>query len=146
MKWSEVPTTRDAAAGRTFTVNGGTMVMVAVLKMFVSAAAAALTVTCAGVGTLPGAVYNPVEEMLPQVAPLHPLPLTLQFTAVFELPVTVAVNCCCRPVTTVAEPGERFTMIGRRIVSVAEADLVGSATEVAVTNACAGLGTVAGAV
>jgi len=31
--------------------------------------------------------------MVPQAAPLQPGPLTLQVTALFELPVTVAVNC-----------------------------------------------------
>lgn len=146
LKSFEVPTTRDTAAGVTFTVNGGTMVMVAVLKMLGSAEAAALTVTCAGVGTAAGAVYNPAEEIWPHVVPLQPVPLTVQTTFVFALPVTVVVNCCCLPVTTVAEAGERLTMIGRRMVRVAVADLVGSATEVAVTDTFAGLGTVGGAV
>jgi len=31
--------------------------------------------------------------MLPHAAPLQPEPFKLQVTAVFELPVTVAVNC-----------------------------------------------------
>ncbi len=39
------------------------MVTVAVRKMFGSATETTLTVTCAGVGTVAGAVYNPVEEI-----------------------------------------------------------------------------------
>lgn len=47
--------------------------------------------------TLP-AVYKPLDEMEPPVAD--------QVTALFELPVTVALNCCVPPVCTVAELGE----------------------------------------
>ena len=43
-------------------------------------------------GTVAGAVYNLVEEMVPQVAPLQPAPDTFQVTAVFEVPVTDATK------------------------------------------------------
>jgi hypothetical protein len=57
-----------------------------------SAAETAVTVTTAGEGTVIGAVYMPVLEIMPTVALPPATPLTLQFTAVFEDPVTVAVN------------------------------------------------------
>ena len=84
--------------------------------------------------------------IVPQAAPLQPAPEMLHVTAVFVVPVTVAVNCCWAPVTTLAEPGETETATGGTIVTAAEADWEGSATEVAVTLRAAGFGTVAGAV
>jgi hypothetical protein len=33
-------------------------------------------------------------EIDPQADPEHPAPVTVQWTAVFVLPVTVAENCC----------------------------------------------------
>ena len=84
--------------------------------------------------------------IVPHVAPLQPVPEMLQVTARFVVPVTVAVNCCCAPVTTLAEPGETETATGGTTVTVAEADCEGSAWDVAVTFSTAGLGTVAGAV
>jgi hypothetical protein len=57
-----------------------------------SAADTAVTVTVAGEGTVIGAVYTPDVEIIPTVALPPAVPLTLQFTAVFEEPVTVAVN------------------------------------------------------
>ena len=50
-----------------------------------AATLAALIVTVGGLGTEAGAVYNPVDEMLPALA--------LQVTAVLEVFNTVAVNC-----------------------------------------------------
>lgn len=60
----------------------------------------AVTITCAGLGGAAGAVYKPVEEMVPQPDPVQPRPLTLQATDVFVLPVTVAVNCWVFPEIT----------------------------------------------
>jgi hypothetical protein len=57
-----------------------------------SAAETAVTVTTAGEGTVIGAVYTPDVEIMPTVALPPATPLTLQFTVVFEDPVTVAVN------------------------------------------------------
>ena len=59
--------------------------------------------------------------------------------------VTVAANCCVAPVTTVALAGLTLTPT-RTIVTVAEANFVGSATLVAVTVTVGGDGSVAGAV
>jgi hypothetical protein len=67
-------------------------------------------------------------------------------TARLEVPVTVTANCCVFPVTISAAAGEMVTATGGRIVTVADADFVGSADEVAVTVTCAGLGTAPGAV
>ena len=77
-----------------------------------------------------------------------PAPESVQVTAVFEVPATLAENCCCPLVATVAEVGETETTmdVADSITTVAEADFVGAATEVAVTVAFAGLGTTAGAV
>jgi len=59
-------------------------------------------------------------------------PVADQVTAVLLLPVTVAVNCCVAPVISEAVVGEMVTATAVT-VTVAEADLVVSATLVAVT-------------
>lgn len=113
-----------------------------------SATLVATSVTVAGEGALAGAVYNPPLETVPQVEPLHPVPESVQRTDVLVLPVTVAENCCCPPVTTRAVDGSTLTETEEAdwMTTVAELDFVGSATEVAVTVARDGLGMVAGAV
>src|SRR5216684_4482281 len=59
----------------------------------------ALTVTVGGLGTLAGAVYFPVASIVPQLAPVQPVPDRLQVTAwLAPLGLTVAVNCCTPPV------------------------------------------------
>ena len=83
---------------------------------------------------------------MPQVDPVQPLPLMLHVTAVFVALDTVAVNCWVVPVTTLTFAGETDTAIGAITVTEAVPDFVGSATEVAVTNTCAGAGTLDGAV
>ena len=63
-------------------------------------------------------------------------PLADQVTAMFVLPVTVAVNCCVPPVCTDAEIGLMLTATGGGgavTVTVADADFVVSATLVALT-------------
>jgi len=47
--------------------------------------------------------------MVPHAAPLQPAPAMLQVTDVFEVPVTVAANCCVVPSATVALFGLTFT-------------------------------------
>ena len=84
--------------------------------------------------------------MVPHADPLHPVPATVQLTAVFDVFVTVAVNGCVAPVSNWTLFGEMVTATPATIVTVALPDLVGSATDVAVTVTCAGLGTVEGAV
>lgn len=140
------PATTCAVVGETLTATGGRMVTDADAVFVLSAAEVATTVTSAGLGTVPGAVYKPLAEIVPQPAPEQPAPCRLHVTAVFVVLVTVAVNCCVFPATTFAVVGEILTITGRRTVTVADADLVVSATEVAVTVTCGGLGTAPGAV
>jgi hypothetical protein len=63
-----------------------------------SAALTAAIFTVDGDGAAEGAVYRPELEMLPAVALPPVTPLTDQVTPVFEVPVTVAENCCVFPV------------------------------------------------
>ncbi len=60
-------------------------------------------------------------------------PVAVHVTAVLELPVTVAVNCWVCPGCNVALVGETVTPTDGCTVTCAVADLVESATEVAVT-------------
>jgi hypothetical protein len=85
-------TTCDAV-GEIVTATGGMIVIEAVADFVGSATEVAVTDTCAGLGTADGAVYRPLVDMVPHVAPVHPLPATPHDTAVFVAPVTVAVNC-----------------------------------------------------
>jgi hypothetical protein len=84
--------------------------------------------------------------MVPQVAPPQPGPEIVQVTALLAVPVTVAMNCCWAPDTTLTEEGDTETATASTIVTVADADLVASACEVAVTVIVAGFGTDVGAV
>ena len=61
-------------------------------------------------------------------------PVADQVTAVFVVPLTVAVNCCAPPVCSDAEAGAMETATGALTVTAAEADLVVSAMLVAVTR------------
>ena len=58
-----------------------------------SATLVAFTVTVAGEGTLVGGMYSPLAEIVPHATPVQPAPLTVQVTAVFEVPVTFPTNC-----------------------------------------------------
>jgi hypothetical protein len=49
---------------------------------------------------------------VPQEVPEHPVPETLHVTAVLELPVTLAVNCCCVPFTSATLVGVMVTATG----------------------------------
>lgn len=69
------------------------MVTEAVADLVGSATEVAVTDTCGGLGTVDGAVYSPLVVIVPQVAPVQPLPATLHDTAVFVVLLTVAVNC-----------------------------------------------------
>ena len=70
-----------------------TMATLAEADLVGSATLVAFTVTVAGEGMLAGGTYKPAAEIVPHAAPLQPEPLSLQVTAVFELPVTFAANC-----------------------------------------------------
>lgn len=69
------------------------MVTVADADLLGSDTLVALMVTVAGDGAVAGAVYSPLEEIVPQEAPLQPVPDTVQVTAVFDVPVTEVANC-----------------------------------------------------
>ena len=56
------------------------MVTEAVLDLLGSAAAVAVTNTCAGLGRAAGAVYSPVDVIVPQEAPEHPGPVSFHET------------------------------------------------------------------
>jgi hypothetical protein len=92
-----------------------------------------------------GAVYKPVIVIFPQLEPAQPAPETLHDTDVFELPVTCAENCREAETPSLAEVGEMVMLIAGTIVTMALADLVESATDVAVTEKNGGFGGTGGA-
>lgn len=86
---------------------------------------------------------------VPHVAPVQPVPLSVQVTPPLAGSFwTMAVNDCVLFTTTLADVGDTETEIGGGgvTVTVAVLETVGSATEVAVTVTVAGTGTVPGAV
>lgn len=84
--------------------------------------------------------------IVPHPDPEHPVPLTLQLTLVFDVPLTVALNCLVCPSTTLAVVGEMVMPTFCVTCTDAVPDLVGSATDVAVTVTNGGLGAAEGAV
>jgi hypothetical protein len=116
-------------------------VTVAVADFVVSATDVAFTLAVETLVTLAGAVYRPPVESVPR-------PVNDQVTAVFAVPVTVAVNCWVPPPPSEADVGEIDTEIaaGGFNVTVADANLVVSLVEVAVTVAVDVVVIVAGAV
>ncbi|MGC1484097.1 MAG: hypothetical protein WA789_09905 [Candidatus Acidiferrum sp.] len=116
-----------------------------------SAMLVATTVTLGGEGATSGAVYTAANELVasdPHEAPLQPVPLKFQATAVFVVPVTVAVKESVLAVGTEALVGLMLskTAVATTTVMLAEADLDESATLVAFTRSVAGEGTLDGAV
>src|SRR5439155_267330 len=76
-----------------------------------------------------------------------PLCVSVQFTPLLLGSfVTVAVNCCVAFTVTFAVGGETEAAMGGMTVTVAVADFVVSATEIALIVTWAGLGTADGAV
>ena len=67
-------------------------------------------------------------------------------TAVLLVPVTVAVNWWESPALIWTDLGETLTATGAVTVTMADPDLAGSATEVALTVTCGGAGIDDGAV
>ena len=116
------PVVSEAVVGLIATATGTVTVTVAEADFVVSATLVAVTVYVPAVA---GAVYRPAVVIVPPVA--------LHVTLVLVVPVTVAVNCCVPPVASDAEVGLIVTATGTVTVTVAEADLVVSATLVAVT-------------
>ena len=99
---------------------GGVIKVTVVDADFVaSAMEVAVTVTVAGEGTVIGAVYvtGPADALdagdtLPQAAPEHPAPLTVQLTPLLaESFATVAVSVCVCPACTIADAGVTLTAI-----------------------------------
>jgi hypothetical protein len=146
LNWIWPPGLICGEPGEIVSVGVETMVICAEPDRLGAATEVAVAVTVGGEGTLAGAVYKPELDIEPHPAPLHPD--KLQVTDVFVVPVTVAENCCCFPVDTCAVAGDTVTETeeAASMTTLAEADFVGSATEVAVTEASAGLGIVAGEV
>jgi hypothetical protein len=102
----------------TVTAGGGGVCTVTVAVPLEDGAAAlvARTVTTAGFGTVAGAVYSPVEEMLPAVA--------VQVTAVLLEPETVALNCRVELAETVAVAGATVTVTGAAVVTLKLTELL----------------------
>ena len=98
---------------------------VAVADVVPSATDVAVTVTATGAAIDAGAVYKPFASIVPP-------PLTNHVTAVFAAFVTTAENCCVWPFPNVAVVGVTLTVTGGFSVIVAVADLLASATDVAV--------------
>jgi hypothetical protein len=84
----------EAAVGLMFsnTATAATTVTVAEADLVGSATVVAFTLIVKDEGTLAGEIYNPLGKILPHAVPLQPAPVTLQITAVFEAPVTLAEN------------------------------------------------------
>jgi hypothetical protein len=113
-----------------------------------SATEVAVTVARAGLGIVAGAVYSPADVMEPQEPATQPIPDTAQVTPVFELPVTLAVNCCW-PFTervTLAGDRETATLVDEPMVTLAIPTSEGSERETALTMTIDGLGAVEGAI
>ena len=137
----------------TETLGAGVMFTLAVSDFVLSATDFAVRETVAGEGTTAGAVYvmaTPealvLVESVPQVAPEHPVPLSVHVTPLFCASfVTFAVKFCVRLTVTLAVVGATVTPIAGATVIVAEAVRDVSATDVAFRVTVAGEGTVAGA-
>lgn len=84
--------------------------------------------------------------MVPSVELPPVTSFTFQVTEVLAVFSTVAVNCCVAPAGTVTAVGATEIVMISVIVTVAEADLLVSACETALTVTEFGSGTVAGAV
>jgi hypothetical protein len=126
------------------------MVMVAMAVAELLSAAVAVTVTVVPVGMAAGAVYVvavPLAVVAELNVPQTPVPVlpqvTVQFTPAVSL--VVAENIAVALIASEVGTPERLTVMAV-IVMFAEADLVGSVTEVAVTVALLPLGTAEGAV
>src|SRR6266852_1310134 len=118
-----VTTTLTAVAGFNETL--------ALADLFESAALVAVRVTVCAAGMEAGAVYSPDDVTEPV-----PTGLTVQVTAVFDEPVTMAVNCCVWLTARLLLPGVTTTLTTGAVgvnETLAAADWVVSATLVAVT-------------
>jgi len=76
--------------------------------------------------------------IVPQGTPLHPAPATFHIAAVFEFLITDAMKRSVIHVRAEALVGLTVTAIAEAIVTLAEADVVGSATLVVISLTLAG--------
>jgi hypothetical protein len=144
-----VPGATDAEEGETKTTITGRMETETEAALVGSASGAAITCTVAGDGGIEGAVYTPVEEIVPQAAPVQPLPVTLQEITRLGLEpeggVSAAVYVVVLPASTDDGP---ITASEKELVIliVAVALLDESATLTAIRETFAGTGRICGAV
>ncbi len=95
----------------------------------------ALTVTVAEEGTMIGARYKPVVEMLPTVELPPVTPSTCQVTPVFDVFSTVAVNACVPPpALTLAVPGDTVTVTGAEALTSISAESCAPSLSVTVSR------------
>jgi hypothetical protein len=94
-----------AEAGDTLTTTSSSSVTLTGALAWLLAALTAVTVTTPFAGRIAGAVYRPPIEIDPTVALPPATPFTLQLTLVFEVPATIAWNCCVCPRNKVALSG-----------------------------------------
>jgi hypothetical protein len=145
------PAATEELLGVTTTTMPDIIVMTADADLLGSATLVTTTFTVAGEGATIGALYTAETELLasvPQDDPLQPAPFKLHTTFVFVVPATVAVNELSPAAGTEALVGLMPSRMATAVTTVtfAEADLVGSATLVAVTWSVDGEGTLDGAV
>src|ERR1019366_4622382 len=131
---------RVAESGVSEMLTWGVSVTVALAYLVGSATLVAFTVTVCAAAMLAGAVYRPAAEIVPTFG------LSVHVTALLEVPPTVAVYCWVWEPASVAESGVNEIVTGGLSVTVALADLVGSATLVAFTVTVCAAEMVAGAV
>ena len=123
-------------------------VMVPVALLDGSATLTAMREMLGGTMEICGAVYVLKESTVPQAAPVHPLPESIQVTDRLGLPAefTVAVNGRVAPSSTGIAAGETEMEMSLVIVTSEAEVLELSAALVACTETEAGAGRIAGAV
>jgi hypothetical protein len=77
----------------------------------VTAVLVAVIVSAFGLGREAGAAKFPLAEIVPTAADPPAVPFTLQVTAVFEFPLTIALNCAVPPARTLAVDGVTVTVV-----------------------------------
>jgi hypothetical protein len=123
----------EAEVGLMLIATADVVTLTAALADFVASALLVTLTVCEP--TAAGALYNPAVEMVPTVAFPPLTPSTYQVTAVFVVPVTVAVNCFVVIPGTEAEVGLMVKVATADVVTLtaALADFVASALLVAFT-------------
>src|SRR5215470_1639343 len=111
-----------------------------------TAAVAETAIDCGALVSVLGAVYSPCCVIVPTVELPPDTPATAQATFVFELPVTVPVNCCVVPGNKSTARGATLMVTPDTITMERFASSLVLAFEIAVTVTSEGLGTVAGGV